>query len=174
MDNLFLRSENLVVQLVLNLVNKWGLGKKEKRAYNGAMIDPSCIFCKIVSGEIPATKVYEDEDSLAFLDIQPVNLGHTLFIPKAHFPSFLETPSQVISRLIPKLQKVAQAVKKGVETEGGKISLNNNPAAPPLVIHTHFHIIPRFNDDGLKHWGHREYNKEEFSQAAEKIKNAFN
>ena len=142
--------------------------------YNVFMADPSCIFCKIARGEIPATKVYEDESALAFLDIQPINLGHTLFIPKTHFPSFLETPSQVISSLIPKLQKVAQAVKKGMGADGVNISVNNDRAAGQLVFHTHFHIIPRFNDDGLKHWGQREYNKEEFSQAAEKIKRVLN
>lgn len=135
-------------------------------------MEKNCVFCKIVAGEIPAAKVYEDEDTLAFLDIRPINQGHTLLITKRHFPNFLETPAEVISSLIPKLQKVARAVKKGTDADGVNISVNNDRAAGQLVFHTHFHIIPRFFDDGLKHWGQRQYNNGEIEKVAANIKTA--
>lgn len=136
------------------------------------MNNPDCIFCKIVRGEIPATKIYEDEQAVAFLDIHPINLGHALVVPKKHQPTFLETPAEELKSLIPIVQKVAKAVKSGSRADGVNISINNDRAAGQLVFHTHFHIIPRYVDDGLKHWGQRQYNNGEIEKVAANIKTA--
>lgn len=132
-----------------------------------------CIFCKIITQKIPAEIVYEDEYSIAFLDIKPVNPGHTLVLPKAHFRNLLDIPADDLCKVMPAIQKVAGAVIKAIKAEGVNVSTNNEPAAGQLVFHLHFHIIPRFSNDGLIHWGHRGYKDEEMKEVAEKIRDAF-
>jgi len=130
-----------------------------------------CIFCKIVAKELPCYKIYEDDDFLAFLDIQPISLGHTLIIPKKHYPTFLETPVEVLTQMTPVIQKVGQAILKATHADGLNFGLNNGPAAGQIIMHTHFHIIPRFNNDGLHTWPSIKCSKEEFKKIEEKIKN---
>ncbi len=130
----------------------------------------NCIFCKIIKGEIPADKIYEDENCFAFLDIKPVNLGHALLIPKRHYENLYELPDDLLSKIAPIIKKIALAVKSGVNAEGINIGMNNEGPAGQLVLHAHFHIMPRFSNDGHVHWHGKEYSKEEFSQTAEKIK----
>ncbi|MEK9201857.1 MAG: HIT family protein [Patescibacteria group bacterium] len=137
------------------------------------MDEKDCIFCKIIRKEIPATHIYEDEHVIAFLDIKPNNLGHSLVVPKEHFPNIYTTPDEVLSRLIAATKKVAIAVKKGVAADGINIANNNEPDAGQLVFHTHIHVIPRYKDDGYKHWPAKtNYTPEQMKEAAEKIKNA--
>lgn len=111
--------------------------------------DPNCLFCKIASGEIPAHKVYEDDQFLAFLDINPVNLGHTLLIPKTHAENLFELTEEILNRLGEQLQKVGQAVKEGTDADGLNIMMNNGTAAGQVIFHAHIHLIPRFQDDGF-------------------------
>lgn len=133
-----------------------------------------CVFCKIAKGEIPADKIYEDDKFFAFLDINPNNPGHTLIIPKAHYKNLYELPDEVLSEIAPLIKKLAIAVKKSVNADGINIIMNNDRAAGQIVSHAHFHIIPRFADDGLRHWLGKPYsNKEESAKVAEKIKNGF-
>lgn len=130
-----------------------------------------CVFCKIIKGEIPADKIYEDDNFFAFLDINPNNFGHTLLIPKAHYENLYELPDEVLSEIAPLIKKLAVAVKKGVNADGINIIMNNDSAAGQIVPHAHFHIIPRFADDGLRHWLGKPYsNQEESAKIAEKIK----
>lgn len=129
-----------------------------------------CIFCKIVKKEIPADVVYEDENCLAFLDITPINPGHTLLIPKEHYENLYDLPDETLKQLAPIIKKLAIAVKKGVDAEGVNIGMNNERPAGQLVPHTHFHIMPRFSNDGYQHWRGRPYPEYESSQTAEKIK----
>jgi len=129
-----------------------------------------CIFCKIAEGEIPADKIYEDENCLAFLDITPVNPGHALLIPKAHYENLHELPDELLSKMAPVIKKIADAVKKGTDAEGINIGMNNGEAAGQIVPHAHFHIIPRFSGDGHKHWKGGSYAEEEAKKTAEKIK----
>jgi len=130
-----------------------------------------CIFCKIVNGEIPCAKIYEDKEFLAFLSIGPINKGHTLVVPKKHSENLFDFPEE--TNLIEFLKKVAKAVVNGTGADGFNLSLNNGKAAGQLVLHTHFHIIPRFNDDGLKSWPEEGYaNKEEMEDYRKKISNA--
>jgi histidine triad (HIT) family protein len=130
----------------------------------------SCIFCKIVEGEIPSYKVYEDDSVLAFLDIAPVNIGHTLVIPKEHFENILETPEDLIADMM----KVAKKVSHGIDalgSDGININMNNRAAAGQVIFHSHIHVIPRYADDGFQMWhGRRGYNPGEAVETAEKIK----
>ncbi|MGB9731438.1 MULTISPECIES: HIT family protein [Calditerrivibrio] len=109
-----------------------------------------CIFCKIISGEIPSSKVYEDEDFIAILDIRPVNLGHTLVIPKRHFVNIFDTDEEIAQKIYPVLIKVCKGIKDGLTADGINIIQNNEKYAGQEVFHSHIHIIPRFRDDGLK------------------------
>lgn len=133
----------------------------------------NCIFCKIVDGSIPAKKVYEDDETMAFLDIQPIQHGHTLVIPKDHFENIYTLPAETWLRIQMTVQKVALAVKHAADADGINISMNNESAAGQEVPHAHIHVIPRFNEDGLSRWPHVSYkNPEDMEAYAEKIAEA--
>ena len=129
-----------------------------------------CIFCKIIAREISAEVVYEDEYAIAFLDIEPVNLGHTLVLPKAHFRNLLDIPADELCKIVPAIQKVTRAIIEVTGAEGINFANNNELAAGQLVFHLHFHIIPRFSNDGLVHWGKKDYKESEMKHIAEKIR----
>ncbi len=109
---------------------------------------PDCIFCKIAHGQIPSAKVYEDDQFLAFMDIGPVIKGHTLVMPKAHYDPLVDTPAEVLRDLIVVVQKVARAQQKALGTDGINVIQNNGRVAGQAVPHLHFHVIPRFDQDG--------------------------
>ena len=133
-----------------------------------------CVFCKIAKKEIPADKIYEDEKFFSFLDINPVNFGHSLLIPKKHYDNLYDLPDETLKEMAPVIKKISIAVKKSVSADGINIIMNNDGAAGQIVPHAHFHIIPRFADDGLRHWLGKPYaNKEESAKIAEKIKGSF-
>ncbi|MFA6077923.1 MAG: HIT family protein [Candidatus Paceibacterota bacterium] len=132
--------------------------------------EKNCLFCKIIAGEIPAEKVYEDEHSLAFLDINPINIGHTLLIPKKHTQNIFDTPSETLQNIVSALKIVSSAVKNGVNADGLNIINNNGGPAGQLVYHLHLHLVPRFTGDGFTHWHGKNYNEGEMSATAEKIK----
>lgn len=119
-------------------------------------MEKDCLFCKIINGEIPCYKIYEDEDFLAFLDIHPVNLGHTLILSKQHYRNLFNLPAELLPKLGPILQKLGQAVKTGTNADGLNIGWNNESAAGQIIFHSHIHLIPRFETDGLKSWPSRE------------------
>ncbi len=119
-----------------------------------------CLFCKIVKGEIPSFKVYEDAQTLAILDIAPVNKGHTLVIPKQHCVSIVDAPEELLLPTMKTIKKVSIALAQ--YAEGVNITENVNKAGGQLVSHIHFHIIPRYLQDGLQLWPSRGgYDKEE-------------
>lgn len=132
----------------------------------------NCIFCKIVKGELPSHKVYEDEHTLAFLDIRPVNLGHTLVIPKDHFENIYTLPDETMARLSLAVKKVAIAVKQGVDADGINIGMNNEASAGQVVFHAHIHIIPRIEGDGLHLWPQHDYKENEVADVADQIRRA--
>ena len=131
-----------------------------------------CIFCKIASGIIPAAKVYEDKDFLAFLDISPVNKGHTLVITKRHYQTFLDLPEKELTSINKVCQRISIALMKATNAHGFNLVMNNNPAAGQIVFHAHFHIVPRFSDDGHKFFPSEKlsYIKDEDRKLAERIK----
>ena len=106
-----------------------------------------CIFCNIVSGKASAVKVFEDENSLAFLDIHPLNPGHTLVIPKKHYPSMVEMPTDEVGRIFTSVAKVMRGVRKAAKADGINIGQSNGRAASQEVFHMHVHIIPRHNHE---------------------------
>ena len=131
----------------------------------------TCLFCKIIVGEIPAQKIYEDEHIIAFLDIHPVNIGHTLVIPKKHFANLYETPNETLAHMMVVVKKLSIAVKSSLGADGINIEMNNDPIAGQIIFHTHLHIVPRFDGDGFRHWhGARDYNRGEDADVAQKIK----
>lgn len=131
--------------------------------------DNDCIFCKIIAGDIPCHKVYEDADTLAFLDIRPNNPGHVLVISKDHFENIYSLPAEALCKLFLTVQKVALAVKNGADADGINIVMNNEPAAGQEVFHAHVHVIPRGKDDNFLHWPHKTYMPGEAEDMAKKI-----
>ena len=129
-----------------------------------------CVFCKISAGQIPCRKIYEDESVLAFLDVGPVNDGHTLVIPKAHFEKLHECPDEIVAKLSACLGRIADAVVKAMEAEAYNVLCNNGRAAGQLVGHVHFHIIPRNSGDGVfDRWPAYEYEQGRADDIVKKI-----
>lgn len=132
-----------------------------------------CVFCQIAEGKIPALKIYENEDLLAFLDISPLSDGHTLVIPKKHFERLDELPEDLackIARILPKLSK---AIVKATGAKGYNILQNNGKVAGQQVMHVHFHIIPRDEADGLGYrWLAKKYPEGKDKAIQEKILSA--
>lgn len=129
----------------------------------------ACIFCKIVKGEIPCSKIYENENVFAFLDIAPVNKGHALVIPKEHHETLMDVPDEILKEVAVSLKKVCNAVKKGVNANGISVGMSNYKAAGQVVPHAHFHIMPRFDEDGLKLWPQGKYGEGEMDKFRDKI-----
>lgn len=111
-----------------------------------------CIFCKIVNGEISLGKgkIWEDEDFLAFLDINPVGEGHTLLIPKKHFGTLIDIDGEISLNYIKALQEVGKILMEKYNSTGFNIVLNNGKDAGQVVEHVHFHLLPRKEGDGKK------------------------
>lgn len=105
------------------------------------------IFEKIIAREIPAEIVYEDDIVLAFLDIAPVNHGHTLVVPKKKFVNVFDGDAEVLGHMTKTAQKIAIALKAATKADGINLVMNNEPAAGQKVFHAHLHVIPRFEDD---------------------------
>lgn len=103
-----------------------------------------CIFCKIINGEIPSAKVYEDENVLAFLDISQVTKGHTLVIPKVHKENVFDLTDEIAANVFSAVPKVANAIKAAYDPIGLNVLQNNGEAAGQSVFHFHMHLIPRY------------------------------
>ena len=112
--------------------------------------DPNNIFAKILRGEIPAHKVFEDEAVLVFMDVMPQAPGHTLVLPKTASRNLLDADPGVLARLLPAVQKVAVAVKAAFAADGIQVIQYNEPAGGQSVFHLHFHVIPRHEGIGLR------------------------
>lgn len=130
-----------------------------------------CVFCKMVAGEIPVTRIYEDEAVLAFLDIGPVSDGHTLIIPKRHCTRVHECDPQVLSAVAARLGTIAKAVVEAMDADGYNVLSNNGSAAGQVVEHLHFHIIPRkAGDRVLTGWPSYKYPKGRIEEIAARIR----
>ena len=133
--------------------------------------DNACIFCRIAQKQVPANLVYEDEKALAFLDIRPLNEGHTLVIPKAHYETIFDIPQELITYLHGITKQIAIAVKKATKADGISIIQQNGKAASQEVFHLHIHVIPRYEGQKLPRFSDvKEADREKLSQTAEKIK----
>jgi histidine triad (HIT) family protein len=131
-----------------------------------------CLFCQIISKALPSIPIYEDEKFYAFLDIHPVNSGHTLVIPKEHSRHLLDATEETARGLMAVTQKIARAVCGGLGINDFNLEMNCGPIAGQIVPHLHMHIVPRHADDGLKHWPGKSYMEGEAEAVAEKIRAA--
>jgi len=135
--------------------------------------DPNCIFCKIVAGEIPATRLLETSDALAFLDVAPLADGHALLIPKCHYATLPQIPAEALARVLQPLPALVEAIRHAVGAEGVNVLQNTGRAAGQVVDHVHFHIIPRVLDDGLGYrWNAGRYPPGRAEELAETIQSA--
>ncbi len=129
------------------------------------------IFTRIINGEIPALKVYEDADTLAFLDIAPASPGHTLVICKNEVATLMELSDAQLLATARTTQRVAAALQKALQPDGINIMQNNGSAAGQTVFHYHVHLIPRWNDDGvIQFWQHKSMSQADFTEIVSKIR----
>ena len=126
---------------------------------------PQCLFCKIAQGIIQAAVVLETREVIAFLDINPVNKGHVLLLPKEHHVDLIELPEALAAETARLLPSLARAVKLATGADGLNVIINNGEAAGQTIPHGHWHLIPRFHDDSVDWpWPHSEYLGDEIGQ----------
>jgi histidine triad (HIT) family protein len=134
-------------------------------------LDANCIFCKIIRGEIPSFKVFEDAKTFAFMDINPGNPGHCLAIPKFHSENIFSTPDEWVAATAATTRRVARAVQAALAPYGLNVVQANGPGAKQSVMHLHVHILPRAKDDNLLlNWGLVPGDMEKIKALAEKIR----
>ncbi len=144
-----------------------------KRIFNSASVPPErCIFCKIVRGELPAQKVYEDEKYIAFLDINPFSRGHTLVSPKVHGETIWDMKETEIGQLFMTASNISKAVVEATGADGFRIVQNNGEAANQVVAHVHVHVIPIMLHQKGKVMDRQKFTEDEMSETAEKIRAA--
>ena len=134
------------------------------------MVDENCLFCRIVSGEVPATMVYRDKDSVAFLDHRPLFHGHTLLVPREHVETLSDLPTSLVGPYFEAAQTLTRAVQYALEAEGTFVAMNNRVSQS--VPHLHVHVVPRRRKDGLKgfFWPRTKYkDDEEMEEVKKKI-----
>ncbi|MHC4587675.1 MAG: HIT family protein [Planctomycetota bacterium] len=135
------------------------------------MSGTDCIFCRMVEGQIPVTKLYEDDVVLAFLDIEPISDGHSLVIPKRHYEKLHECPAEALGQICSRLGRIAQAVSTAMNSQGYNLLCNNGRPAGQIVEHLHFHIVPRNSGDGLfDRWPAYKYPQGKVEEVAVKIR----
>ena len=133
--------------------------------------DETCIFCKIVCKQAPASIIYEDETVLVFLDIRPLNLGHTLVIPKAHHVDIFDIPENVLSQMHKVSKLTSLAVKKATNANGISIIQQNGKAAGQDIFHIHVHVVPRYEGQKLPPFHElKEVERAKLDEMAKKIK----
>ena len=128
-----------------------------------------CIFCKIIEGEIPSRKVYEDDDILAILDISQTTRGHTLVMPKKHYDDFLQMPGNEFGSLMEKVQQIAGQIVKNLNAKGCNILINTGETAGQTVKHIHVHIIPRYDENDTVNFSFSE-NQYDLDEVLKEIK----
>lgn len=133
----------------------------------------SCVFCRVVNGELPASIVFQDEVTLAFLDHRPLFPGHCLLVPREHVETLTDLPKELIAPFFSSAQLLAGAVEQALDAEGTFVAMNNRVSQS--VPHVHVHIVPRRRKDGLKgfFWPRNKYSsEEEMLQTQEAIRSA--
>lgn len=133
-------------------------------------MNDNCIFCKIINGSIPSSKVYEDDNFLSILDISPSSKGHAVLFPKTHCQNLFDADEQLLKTLLPTARKIASAIKSTVNCDGINLLQNNEPAAGQTIYHLHMHIIPRYENDGCTiKWEKVSYEENEAPALAKQI-----
>jgi histidine triad (HIT) family protein len=129
-----------------------------------------CVFCKIVKGEIPSYKIYENKNVLAFLDISQVTPGHTLVIPKKHYENIFELDEKISGELFKATNEIAKKLQKKLQINALNIINNNGPLAGQEVFHYHIHLLPRYENDNVKfNYPKHEFDKQKLEEIHKKI-----
>ena len=137
------------------------------------MKNDNCIFCKLAAGDIPSNTLYEDEDFRVIMDIAPAVKGHAIVLPKQHMNDLLTVEDDTAKKALLVVSKIANAIKDALGCDGINVLQNNGEAAGQTVFHLHFHILPRYENDGLViPWEQRSYGEGEAEAIAEKIRAA--
>ena len=132
-----------------------------------------CIFCQIIEGKIPANKVHDDDDFVAFLDINPITPGHTLVMPKKHHETYSDLPKELAEKLAATAQVVSRGVVKSQNAEGYNLFINNHKCAGQAIPHVHLHIVPRKSNDGVRfNWTPKPYDEGKIEEVEKSIKEA--
>lgn len=135
------------------------------------MRDKDCVFCKILNGDIPSTKLYEDEEFVIILDIGPATFGHALIIPKNHYANIYEMPEDVLSKSICLAKVWGEKLVKALQADGLNLVQNNGLAAGQTVFHYHLHLIPRYEQDAVGDlWTPGSLSDEQRMELIEKLK----
>ncbi|MDP6381407.1 MAG: HIT family protein, partial [Phycisphaerae bacterium] len=108
-----------------------------------------CIFCRIADGELPSTKIFENDRMLCFMDISPIAEGHVLLIPKEHYKTITDMPAELVGEMFSQVPRLGRAVMDATKAEGINVLQNNGRCAGQVVSHLHVHLIPRWSEDGL-------------------------
>ena len=137
--------------------------------YGSRALTEHCTFCEILENENTASYVYEDNRTIAILDIRPINEGHTLVIPKKHYENLYKIPDEEVAYLFKVVKKVASAVKKGINADGISIFQNNGRAAGQVIFHVHVHIVPRYEGQ-RSHRLRYDASREKLDEVARKIR----
>ena len=133
--------------------------------------DSDCVFCKIIAGQIPCVKLLEDDETLAFMDINPANDGHCLIVTKRHYPTVFEISDEAFAAVARSVRKVARAVNLALSPEGLNLVQANGEGAKQSVKHFHIHVLPRKLGDNLKlDWGIKPGDRETIAALADKIR----
>ena len=133
--------------------------------------EETCIFCKIVQKQAPASIIYEDETVIVFLDIRPLNMGHTLVIPKPHYVDIFDIPENLLLQVHKVAKQIAPAIKKATNADGISIIQQNGKAAGQDIFHLHVHVVPRFDGQKLPHFNElKEVERAKLDEMAKKIK----
>lgn len=134
--------------------------------------DENNIFAKLIKGEIPSVRVYEDDNVVAFMDVMPQGIGHTLIVPRQGSRNLLDAKPETLANLIKVVQKIAIAVKKAFNADGVTVMQFNEPASGQTVFHLHFHVIPRFDNVALKPHSGEPVDTKTLEESAAKIRAA--
>ncbi|MEM1524993.1 MAG: HIT family protein [Nitrososphaerales archaeon] len=129
----------------------------------------NCVFCNIIGGKSDAAIIYNDESFIAFMDHRPITKGHTLVLPKKHYPTILDMPPSEVCKLFILVVKIAKAVRDAMHADGFNLGQNNGKAASQIVPHVHVHIIPRYINDNFKRSSRKLVALEELKKDAELI-----
>jgi len=133
--------------------------------------EESCVFCKIVRRELPASVIYEDEEVMAFLDIRPLAIGHALVIPKGHYVDIFDIPEKLLTQIQIVTKKISIPIKKATEADGISIIQQNGKAAGQDIFHLHVHVVPRFEAQKMPRFGElKEAKRAKLDEIADKIK----
>jgi histidine triad (HIT) family protein len=133
--------------------------------------DENCIFCKIIRKYAPSTIIYENESVIAFLDIRPLNMGHTLVVPLKHYVDIFDIPKDTLGQVHIVSKQIAPAIKAATEADGISVIQQNGKAAGQDIFHLHVHVVPRFEGQKLPHFNELQLvEREKLDHTAEKIR----